>query len=163
MMGDDDSERSAPGDDVWGQARAMLDGLDGGLNIAHETLDRHVAAGHGGQVALRWIGKDGASRDLTYADMAGMTSRFANVLAARGIGRGDSLFCLMGRVPELYVAALGALKAGAVFTPLFSAFGPSRSGPAWKSARRAFWSPRPGCTSARSRPGATRFRRLNWC
>jgi acetyl-CoA synthetase len=124
MMGDDDSERSAPGDDVWGQARAMLDGLDGGLNIAHETLDRHVAAGHGGQVALRWIGKDGASRDLTYADMAGMTSRFANVLAARGIGRGDSLFCLMGRVPELYVAALGALKAGAVFTPLFSAFGP---------------------------------------
>jgi acetyl-CoA synthetase len=124
MMGDDDSARSAPGDDVWGQARAMLDGLDGGLNIAHETLDRHVAAGHGGQVALRWIGKDGASRDLTYADMAGMTSRFANVLAARGIGRGDSLFCLMGRVPELYVAALGALKAGAVFTPLFSAFGP---------------------------------------
>jgi acetyl-CoA synthetase len=43
----------------WAQARALLNGLPrGGLNIAHEAIDRHVAAGHGGRLALRWIGRD---------------------------------------------------------------------------------------------------------
>ena len=41
-----------------------------------------------------------------------------------GVGRGDRLFVLAGRVPELYVAVLGALKNGTVVCPLFSAFGP---------------------------------------
>ena len=46
---------------TWEGARAALDGLPGGgLNIAHEAVDRHVAAGHGGQVAIRWLGRDGA-------------------------------------------------------------------------------------------------------
>jgi acetyl-CoA synthetase len=53
-----------------------------------------------------------------------MTSRFANVLKAQGLERGDRVYGLMGREPELYVAALGTLKAGMVFSPLFSAFGP---------------------------------------
>ena len=52
------------------------------------------------------------------------TNRFANVLQAAGIGKGDRVFSLLGRVPELYVAALGTLKNGSVFSPLFSAFGP---------------------------------------
>ena len=42
----------------------------------------------------------------------------------RGIGKGDRVFSLLGRVPELYIAALGTLKNGSVFSPLFSAFGP---------------------------------------
>jgi len=43
----------------WTQARALLDGLPGGgLNIAHEAVDRHLLAGRGGQLALRWIGRD---------------------------------------------------------------------------------------------------------
>ena len=45
-------------------------------------------------------------------------------LRAHGLARGDSVFALLGRMPELYIAALGTLKAGMVFTPLFSAFGP---------------------------------------
>ncbi|MEO1292229.1 MAG: acetate--CoA ligase, partial [Pseudomonadota bacterium] len=57
-------------------------------------------------------------------DLALQTNRFANVLARHGRGRGDRVFCLLGRIPAVYVAALGALKAGAVFSPLFSAFGP---------------------------------------
>jgi len=110
--------------DDWAEARGMIDGLDGALNIAHEALDRHVIAGHGGQVALRWLGKTGDRRDLTYSDMADLSARFANVLASHGLEKGDSLFALMGRVPELYACALGTLKAGLVFSPLFSAFGP---------------------------------------
>ena len=51
-------------------------------------------------------------------------SRFANVLESLGIGRGEAVFSLSGRVPGLYSAVLGTLKRGAVFCPLFSAFGP---------------------------------------
>ena len=130
----DDSERAAaamPEPDEtrqsfdWTDAMALLDGLPhGGLNIGYEAVDRHVANEHGADVAMRWFGKDGNKRELTYADMAALSSRFANVLAAHGLKKGDSLFALMGRVPELYAAAVGTLKSGMVFTPLFSAFGP---------------------------------------
>jgi len=109
----------------WSKARAELDGLPGGgLNIAHEALDRHVLAGRGQKVAIRWIAKDGSRRDFSYADLASETSRFANVLKSLGIVPGDRVFSLLGRVPGLYIAALGTLKAGAVFCPMFSAFGP---------------------------------------
>ncbi|SNS28132.1 acetate--CoA ligase [Tropicimonas sediminicola] len=110
---------------TWEVAEQMLDGLPGGhLNIAHEAVDRHVAQGHGDQVAIRWLGKSEHHHDITYAELAERTARFANVLMENGLERGDSVFALMGRVPDLYVAALGTLKAGLVFTPLFSAFGP---------------------------------------
>ena len=109
----------------WTQARALLDGLPGGgLNIAHEAVDRHVLAGRGGKLALRWIGHDDRIRDFTYLDLFAGTNRFANVLAQRGVVKGDRVFSLLGRSPELYVAALGTLKNGSVFSPLFSAFGP---------------------------------------
>ena len=108
----------------WAEARAMLDGLDDGLNIAHEALDRHVAHGHGDQTALILLGKDGARQCFSSAEMATQAARFANVLRDQGIEPGAGVFALMGRVPELYAAALGSLKAGMVFTPLFSAFGP---------------------------------------
>ena len=109
----------------WEKARAELDGLPGGgLNIAHEAVDRHVAHGQGHKLALRWLGKDGSRRDITYAELAELTNRFANLLRRLGVGKGDRVFGLMGRVPELYVAALGTFKNGSVFCPLFSAFGP---------------------------------------
>jgi len=109
----------------WAQARGLLDGLPGaGLNIAHEAVDRHVLAGRGGTLALRWIGRDDVVRDFSYAALRAQTNRFANVLAQRGISKGDRVFSLLGRCPELYVGALGTLKNGSVFSPLFSAFGP---------------------------------------
>jgi acetyl-CoA synthetase len=109
----------------WEDARALLDGLpDGKLNIAYEAVDRHVVNGHGGQEAMRWLGKGGERRVLSYADLKEQTARFANALRANGIGAGDKVYSLMGREPETYIAALGTLKAGSVFTPLFSAFGP---------------------------------------
>lgn len=103
----------------------LLDGLpDGALNIAHEAVDRHVANGFGADTALRWLGKSGERLDLSYADLAAASSRFASVLAGHGLGRGARVLSLLGRQPEVFYAALGTLKAGMTFTPLFSAFGP---------------------------------------
>jgi acetyl-CoA synthetase len=109
----------------WSEARALLDGLPrGGLNIAHEAVDRHLRAGRGDRLALRWIARDDRIRDFSYAALAAATNRFANVLARRGIAKGERVYSLLGRIPELYFAALGTLKNGSVFSPLFSAFGP---------------------------------------
>src|SRR6476619_7214294 len=109
----------------WTRARALLDGLpDGGLNIAHEAVDRHLRAGRGDKPALRWIGRDDRIRDYSYSALGAATNRFANVLARHGVTKGDRVFSLLGRIPELYFAALGTLKNGSVFSPLFSAFGP---------------------------------------
>jgi acetyl-CoA synthetase len=110
----------------WDKARALLDGLpDGkGLNIAHEAVDRHAAGPNAEKIALRWIGKSGARRDLSYRQLREETNRFANALKSLGVQPGERIFVLMGRLPELYVAVLGALKARCAVTPLFSAFGP---------------------------------------
>ena len=109
----------------WAQARAELAGLPGGgLNIAYEALDRHVRAGAGERVALRWLPREGAARDLTYAMLTAETARFAGLLRRLGLGPGARVFSLLGREPALYVTALGSLRAGAVYSPLFSAFGP---------------------------------------
>jgi acetyl-CoA synthetase len=109
----------------WAEARRELDGLPaGGLNIAHEAVDRHAAGARRDHLALRWLGKSGEVRDLSYAELRSLTSRFANVLRSLGVGPGDRVYVLAGRIPELYVAALGALKNRSVFCPLFSAFGP---------------------------------------
>lgn len=109
----------------WEHERALLEGLpSGGLNIAHEAVDRHAAGAARDRVALRWLAKDGAVRDTTYAELAAATSRFARVLADLGVEPGERVFALLGRVPDLHVAALGTLKRRAVFCPLYSAFGP---------------------------------------
>jgi acetyl-CoA synthetase len=110
----------------WDAARAALDGLPGGrgLNIAHEAVDRHAAGARRDQVAIRWLGLDGSRRELTFGDLARESSRFANVLAGLGVGPGDRVYALTGRIPELYFAALGAWKAKAVLCTLFAAFGP---------------------------------------
>lgn len=111
---------------TWADARRQLDGLPGGrgLNIAHEAVDRHAASSRRDRIAIRWIGGTGQIQDLTFARLRELTSRFANLLQAIGVEPGDRVFALAGRIPELYVAALGTLKHRAVFCPLFSAFGP---------------------------------------
>ena len=109
----------------WARTRSLLDGLPGGgLNIAHEAIDRHVKVGRGGKLALRWIGRDDQVKDFTYSALGAAANRFANVLLQNGIGKGDRLYSLLGRVPELYIAVFGTLKNGSVFSPLFSVFGP---------------------------------------
>jgi acetyl-CoA synthetase len=108
---------------TWRAVRAEL-AMDGDLNIAYWALDRHVVEGRGDKLALRWLGKNGERRDFTYGELLELSNRFANLLQHLGIGAGERVFSLLGRVPELYVAALGTLRNGSVFSPLFSAFGP---------------------------------------
>jgi acetyl-CoA synthetase len=94
------------------------------LNIAHEAVDRHATGAAGNRVALRWLGRDGSQRDFSYAELRELSNRFANTLRGLGVGPGDRVVSLLGRIPELHIAALGSWKLGAVFCPLFSAFGP---------------------------------------
>jgi len=109
----------------WTAARSRLAGLPGGgLNVAYEAVDRHAAGPLADAVALRFLSKRRASMDLTYAGLTRETDRFAAALATLGVRPGERVFVLAGRIPELYVAALGTLKHGSVFCPLFSAFGP---------------------------------------
>jgi acetyl-CoA synthetase len=110
----------------WEAVCRELDGLPGGrgLNIAHEAVDRHAAGRLYGQLAIRWISKEGRIVDFTYGDLRERTNRFVNLLRQLDVGEKDAVFALTGRIPELYIAALGTLKNRSVFCPLFSAFGP---------------------------------------
>ncbi|WP_237213284.1 acetate--CoA ligase [Falsiroseomonas oryziterrae] len=109
----------------WETARALLDGLPGGrgLNIAHEAVDRHAAGPQADRVALRWIGR-AEERAFTWRELRDATNRVANALRRLGVGDGARVFVLAGRIPELYLTVLGALKARCVVCPMFSAFGP---------------------------------------
>lgn len=93
----------------------------GKVNMAHEAIDRHVAEGRGGKIALHY---SDSVRDesYTFADLSKQSNRFANVLRGLGIGKGDRVIIFMPRTPELYFSLLGILKVGAVVGPLFEAF-----------------------------------------
>ncbi len=110
----------------WEAARRELDGLPGGagLNIAHEAVDRHAAGPITDKIALRWLGKEGAVQEFSYARLRQLSNRFANVLRQLQVGAGERVYILAGRIPELYVTALGAWKNRSVVCTLFSAFGP---------------------------------------
>jgi acetyl-CoA synthetase len=110
---------------TWQAAqRELSTAADGRINIAHETVDRHVDAGRGSHLAMRFIDRNWGCVDLSYRDLRALSNRLAGALEGLGVARGDCVATLLGRVPELYVTALGTLKLGAIFCPLFSAFGP---------------------------------------
>ncbi|HEX5168509.1 MAG TPA: AMP-binding protein [Cyclobacteriaceae bacterium] len=110
----------------WKDASDRLAWLpDGrGLNIAHEAVDRHVLGPLRNHTAIRWIRKDRTSKNFTYHDLYELSNRFANILTMLGVSKGEKVFAFTGRIPELYITALGTLKKTAVFCPLFSVFGP---------------------------------------
>ncbi len=108
----------------WDAVRAELAGLPGGgLKIAHETVERHAQGARRDKIAFRFLGAN-TSRDIRYGELSRLTNRFANVLKTLGVGKGERLFLLSGRIPELYIAVLGSFKNGTAVSPLFSAFGP---------------------------------------
>lgn len=114
----------------WDAIRAHLTGLPGGegVNIAYESVDRHLDAGHGDDTAFRFLAKsdppDATGDAYSYQRLAVETNRFAHALRSLGVWPGEAVFLLAGRIPRLYVAALGTLKGQHVVCPLFSAFGP---------------------------------------
>ena len=107
-----------------GIARELAVSADGPLNIAQLAVDRHAASANADKIAFRFLGEAGSRRDVSYRELAALTDRFANLLGGLGVQKGDCVFVLCGRILELYVAVLGALKFGAVVSPLFQAFGP---------------------------------------
>jgi len=112
-------------DFVWSTAARQLAGYpDGGLNIAHEILDRHASGPVATRRAIRFLAAGGAPQDYTYAQLQAGANRWANVVAGLAVERSQRVATLMGRIPALYVTALGTLKSGAAYLPLFSAFGP---------------------------------------
>jgi acetyl-CoA synthetase len=109
----------------WDALAREMDGLPaGGLNIAHECLDRHLRTVRRHKVALHWEGRNGDTETYTFNDLSRLSDRFGLVLRGLGVRKGQRVFVFLDRVPELYIAVFGALKVGAVVGPLFSAFGP---------------------------------------
>ncbi len=108
----------------WERVREELGGTGDDFNLARLAVDRHAHGARRHRVALRFLAPGAPAQDLSYADLATLSDHFANGLHALGVGKGDRVFVLAGRIAPLYVAVLGSLKNGSVVTPLFSAFGP---------------------------------------
>lgn len=95
--------------------------LERGLNACVECCDRHVAPG---AIALDWIDGHGQHHSFSFAQMQALSARFANLLVTQGVKPGDVVAGLLPRTPELVATILGTWRAGAVYQPLFTAFGP---------------------------------------
>ncbi|MCA9002577.1 MAG: AMP-binding protein, partial [Planctomycetes bacterium] len=94
----------------------------GQLNASAICLDQHVANGRGDKLAIRWEGEPGDRRDFTYRELLEEVGRFANVLKARGVQRGDRVAIYMPMIPELTMAVLACARIGAVHSVVFGGF-----------------------------------------
>jgi acetyl-CoA synthetase len=95
--------------------------VGGKLNLAHNCLDRHLAAS-ANKLAITWEGENGETRRLTYADLARATDALSWTLTERGVGPGDAVGIFMPMVPETAAAFLAIAKLGAVALPIFSGY-----------------------------------------
>ncbi len=91
------------------------------VNACVECCDRHVGEN---RVALNWESASGDSGSCTFEELQDRSAKVANLLVAHGVQRGDRVAGLLPRIPELLALILGVWRAGAVYQPLFTAFGP---------------------------------------
>ncbi|MGE8406741.1 MAG: AMP-binding protein [Pseudomonas sp.] len=103
-------------------ADAALAGSLTALNACVECCDRHV--GDDERTALYWEGRDGQALSYSFNHLQAGAARFANVLKAQGVGPGDRVAGLLPRTVELLITVLATWRLGAVYQPLFTAFGP---------------------------------------
>ena len=97
---------------------------DGALNVAANCIDRHLAT-RGDQTAIIWEGDDPAdSKHITYRALHEEVCRFANVLKARGVKKGDRVTLYMPMIPEAAYAMLACARIGAVHSVVFGGFSP---------------------------------------
>jgi len=94
----------------------------GKLNVSHNCLDRHVAAGLGDRVAIHWHGEEGETRTITYAQLLADVQRCASALKARGVGAGDVVGIYLPMIPEVIVAMLACTRIGAPHNVVFGGF-----------------------------------------
>lgn len=98
----------------------MFDGDRAQMNLAHECLDRHRHRGR----AVSVKHADGRLEQLSFAELADSSSRFAHWLAAQGIARGDRVAIILEPGATFYSCLFGAVKYGAIAVPMFTLFGP---------------------------------------
>jgi acetyl-CoA synthetase len=97
---------------------------DGTLNACHNCVDRHLAK-RGDQTAILWEGDDPKDdKKLTYKQLHAEVSRFANVLKARGVKKGDRVTIYMPMIPEAAVSILACARIGAIHSVIFGGFSP---------------------------------------
>lgn len=101
--------------------KATLAGSLDAMNACVECCDRHALPG---RVALFWEGADGSSATYTFSQLQQQAAQFANFLHAQGVKPGDRVSAMLPRNVELLIAILGTWRLGAVYQPLFTAFGP---------------------------------------
>jgi acetyl-CoA synthetase len=100
---------------------ALFDGNRQSFNIAFECVDRHAG---GDKVAIVVAHANGGEEVITFKTLSRLSNRFANLLVARGIRRGDRVAVMLEPSLAFYVAIFGAIKTGAIAVPLFTLFGP---------------------------------------
>ena len=97
---------------------------DGKTNVAHNCIDRHLET-RGEQTAIIWEGDDpNESAHITYRELHAQVCRWANVLRARGVGKGDRVTLYMPMVPEAAYAMLACARLGAIHAIVFGGFSP---------------------------------------
>jgi acetyl-CoA synthetase len=97
---------------------------DGTLNVAHNCLDRHLAT-RGNQTAIIWEADDPEhDKKITYKELHAEVCRFANVLKARGVKKGDRVTIYLPMIPEVAVAMLACARIGAIHSVVFGGFSP---------------------------------------
>jgi acetyl-CoA synthetase len=97
---------------------------DGALNVAANCIDRHLAK-RGNQTAIIWEGDDPKdSKHITYRQLHEDVCRFANVLKARGVKKGDRVTIYLPMIPEAAYAMLACARIGAVHSVVFGGFSP---------------------------------------
>ncbi|MEP0547511.1 MAG: acetate--CoA ligase [Rhodothermales bacterium] len=100
--------------------------VGGKTNACYNALDRHVEAGRGDRTAFIFEpdDPDDASRRISYAEARDAVARFANVLKAKGVTRGDRVTLYLPMIPEAAYAMLACARIGAVFSVVFAGFSP---------------------------------------
>src|SRR6266851_2945410 len=97
---------------------------DGVTNVAHNCIDRHLAK-RGNQVAILWEGDDPkVDQKITYRQLHAEVCRFANVLKARGVKKGDRVTIYLPMIPEATYAMLACARIGAIHSVVFGGFSP---------------------------------------
>lgn len=93
----------------------------GKVNVAYETIDRHVDEGYGDKVALHYVNEN-EKIALTFREIKDRTDHYANVLKKQGVQKGERVFVFLPKTPECYISILAIIKMGAIAAPLFEAF-----------------------------------------
>ncbi|WP_375451944.1 acetate--CoA ligase [uncultured Devosia sp.] len=97
---------------------------DGVLNISANCIDRHLAT-RGEQVAIIWEGDTpGTDETITYRQLHEQVCRFANVLKAQGVRKGDRVTIYLPMIPAATYAMLACARIGAVHSVVFGGFSP---------------------------------------